>query len=97
MKPRLREQDILARVGGEEFAALLPEVGQDGALVAGEKMRKIVEAATFMVETLAVKITVSVGVTSLDLRGRDPMSLYERADAALYEAKGNGRNTVKAG
>jgi two-component system cell cycle response regulator len=97
VKPRLREQDILARVGGEEFAALLPEVGQDGALVAGEKMRKIVEAATFMVETLAVKITVSVGVTSLDLRGRDPMSLYERADAALYEAKGNGRNTVKAG
>ena len=97
VKPRLREQDILARVGGEEFAALLPEVGQDGALAAGEKLRKIVEGATFVVETLAVKITVSVGVTSLDPRGRDPMSLYERADAALYEAKGNGRNTVKAG
>ena len=97
VKPRLREQDIFARVGGEEFAVLLPEINHEGALATAEKVRRIIEAATFIVEMLAVKITVSVGVTSLDPRGRDPMSLYERADAALYEAKRSGRNSVKSG
>ena len=95
VKPKLREQDIFARVGGEEFAALLPEVGHEGARATAEKMRKIVEATTFMVETLPLRITISAGVTSLDPRGRDPMSLFERADAALYEAKAKGRNCVE--
>ena len=90
VKPRLREQDILARVGGEEFAALLPEINCEGATATAEKVRRIVEAATFVVESLAVKITISAGVTSLDPRVRDPMSLFERADAALYEAKRSG-------
>ena len=95
VKPRLREQDIFARVGGEEFAALLPEVAHDGAMAAGEKVRRIVEAATFLVEAMPIKVTISVGVTSLDPRGKEPTSLYERADAALYQAKGKGRNRVE--
>jgi len=97
VKPKLREQDIFARVGGEEFAALLPEVGAEGALVTGEKVRRIVEAATFMVETLPITITVSVGVASLDPSVREPTALYERADNALYAAKNNGRNRVEVG
>ncbi len=95
VKPRLREQDIFARVGGEEFAMLLPEIGHEGALTTGEKVRKIVEAAAFTVDARPVLITVSVGLTSLDPRARDPNSLYERADAALYEAKAKGRNRVE--
>ncbi len=74
VKPRLREQDIFARVGGEEFAALLPEISHDGAVATAEKVRKIIEGATFVVEALKVKVTISVGVTSLDPRGKDPMS-----------------------
>ena len=97
VKPRLREQDIFARVGGEEFALLLPEIGHDGAMAAGEKVRRIVEGGAFTFEAIVVTITVSVGVTSLDGRGRDPRSLYERADAALYEAKAKGRNRVESG
>jgi diguanylate cyclase (GGDEF)-like protein len=97
VKPRLREQDIFARVGGEEFATLLPEVGHEGALATAEKVRRIIEAATFMVEGLAIRLTVSAGVTSLDPQGKDPMSLFERADAALYKAKGDGRNRVESG
>jgi diguanylate cyclase (GGDEF)-like protein len=97
MKQRLREQDIFARVGGEEFGALLPEIGHEGALIAGEKLRKVVEATSFVVEELAVHTTVSVGVTSLDPRMRDPSGLFERADAALYEAKAKGRNRVESG
>jgi two-component system cell cycle response regulator len=97
VKPRLREQDIFARVGGEEFALLLPEIGHPGAIVTGEKVRKIVEGATFTFEAVVVTVTVSVGITSLDERGRDSTSLYERADAALYDAKANGRNCVRSG
>jgi len=97
VKPRLREQDIFARVGGEEFAMLLPEIAHEGAVATGEKVRRIIEAATFTFEKISVKITVSVGVTSLDPRSRDPNSLYERADAALYEAKDKGRNCVQSG
>ncbi len=95
VKPRLREQDIFARVGGEEFALLLPEINRDGAVATAEKVRKIVEATTFVVETLSVKITISAGVTALDTRSKDAMALYERADAALYEAKRGGRNAVR--
>jgi diguanylate cyclase (GGDEF)-like protein len=97
VKPRLREQDIFARVGGEEFALLLPEIPHDGAVATAEKVRRIVEGATFTMDTLQVKITVSAGVTSLDARSLDRMSLYERADAALYEAKRGGRNVVQSG
>jgi diguanylate cyclase (GGDEF)-like protein len=97
VKPKLREQDIFARVGGEEFALLLPEINREGAMATAEKVRKLVEAATFVVETLSVKMTVSAGVTALDARCKDAMALYERADAALYEAKRGGRNAVRAG
>jgi two-component system cell cycle response regulator len=97
VKPRLREQDIFARVGGEEFAMLLPEIGRDGGMATAEKVRRIIEASTFVFEALSVKITVSMGVTSLDARGKDPSSLFERADAALYEAKAKGRNCVEPG
>ena len=97
VKPRLREQDIFARVGGEEFAMLLPEIGREGAMITAEKARRIIEAATFAFEKITAKITVSVGVTSLDPRSREPNSLFERADAALYEAKAKGRNCVHSG
>jgi diguanylate cyclase (GGDEF)-like protein len=97
VKPRLREQDIFARVGGEEFAMLLPEIAAEGAAATAEKVRRIIEAAEFRFEAAILKITVSAGVTSLDPRGRDPNSLYERADSALYEAKAKGRNRVERG
>jgi diguanylate cyclase (GGDEF)-like protein len=97
VKQRLREQDILARVGGEEFAALLPEVGEEGAFVAGEKLRKVVEATAFVVELASVRVTVSVGTAAIDPRVRDAMALFERADTALYRAKDAGRNRVERG
>jgi two-component system, cell cycle response regulator len=97
VKQRLREQDIFARVGGEEFAALLPEVGEEGALIAAEKVRRIVEATAFVVEMVTVRATISVGIASIDPRVRDAMALYERADTALYDAKAGGRNRVVKG
>jgi diguanylate cyclase (GGDEF)-like protein len=94
VKPRLRQQDVLARVGGEEFAVLLPEVDIAGARVAGEKVRKLVEAARFLVDGKEFGCTVSVGVTTFDARMTAPGMLYEAADRSLYAAKNGGRNRV---
>ena len=76
VKPRLRGQDCLARVGGEEFAVLLPEVDNPGARVAADKVRAIVEAARFLVDNKEFGCTVSVGLITFDAR-----MTYERADS----------------
>jgi two-component system, cell cycle response regulator len=94
VKPRMRREDILARVGGEEFAAILPEVGRDGALATAEKVRETVAMTHFPFEELTITTSVSIGVTELDLTNDDPKALYARADAALYRAKSGGRNRV---
>ncbi|MDF2695071.1 MAG: domain/GGDEF domain protein, partial [Labilithrix sp.] len=94
VKPRLRQQDVLARVGGEEFAVLLPEVEPAGALVAAEKVRRLVESARFLIEQKEFGCTVSVGVVAFDSSMTSPQMLYEAADKNLYEAKRGGRNRV---
>jgi diguanylate cyclase (GGDEF)-like protein len=94
VKPRLRQQDVLARVGGEEFAVLLPEVESAGALVAAEKVRKLVEAARFAVDDKEFGCTVSVGIMSFGASTTTPQVLYELADRNLYQAKRGGRNRV---
>jgi len=93
VRPRVRREDILARVGGEEFAVILPEIGIAGARVTGEKIREVVEASPFAFEDRTMPCTVSVGAAEL---GADdaPKELYARADAALYQAKSGGRNRV---
>jgi diguanylate cyclase (GGDEF)-like protein len=94
VKPRLRSQDVLARVGGEEFAVLLPEVEPSGAMVAAEKVRRLVEGARFLVENKEFGCTVSLGVTSFTAQMTSPGMLYDAADKNLYEAKRAGRNRV---
>jgi diguanylate cyclase (GGDEF)-like protein len=94
VKPRLRSQDCLARVGGEEFAVLLPEVDNAGARIAADKVRAIVEAARFLVDNKEFGCTVSVGVITFDARVTSPQMLYEMADKNLYAAKNGGRNRV---
>lgn len=94
VKPRLRGQDCLARVGGEEFAVLLPEVENAGARVAADKVRAIVEAARFLVDNKEFGCTVSVGLITFDARMTSPQMLYEMADKNLYAAKNGGRNLV---
>ena len=94
MKPRLRREDILARVGGEEFAAILPEIERVGALATAEKIRDVVATSRFAFEELVMPCTVSVGVAELDVQSGDPKTLYARADACLYRAKSSGRNRV---
>jgi diguanylate cyclase (GGDEF)-like protein len=94
VKPRLRAQDVFARVGGEEFAVLLPEVEHSGAIVAGEKVRRLVEGARFIIDSKTFSCTISVGIAQFQIEMTSGGALYEAADKNLYEAKRSGRNRV---
>jgi diguanylate cyclase (GGDEF)-like protein len=89
----LREGDLIARVGGEEFAAIVAGADLELAIEAAERMRKEVETHRFCHEDLRLRVTLSVGVASLRA-GESAASLLKRADAALYAAKEAGRNCV---
>jgi diguanylate cyclase (GGDEF)-like protein len=83
---------LLARVGGEEFAVLLP-VGVEGARYVAERLRVAVEATKFVFEGREIPVTISLGVAAAGA-AETPAKLYERADALLYESKHTGRNRV---
>jgi diguanylate cyclase (GGDEF)-like protein len=83
-----RESDAAFRIGGDEFALLMPDTDLDGALLAAERLRA---AATRM----ATPVSVSIGVAEL-APGADAGALLRAADEALYEAKRGGRNAVAA-
>jgi diguanylate cyclase (GGDEF)-like protein len=87
----LREQDLSARRGGEEFAAFFPETGAAAALGVCERIRKRVAESPVPWESTAIPITVSIGVAAFR-RGDTAGTLLARADAALYAAKEAGRN-----
>lgn len=84
-----READELFRYGGEEFALLCPEASQ-GALALSERMRAAV--ADLLHSGLGRAVTVSIGVATYPIDGRDFPELLKKADAALYMAKSQGRN-----
>jgi two-component system, cell cycle response regulator len=93
VKPKLRNVDIYARVGGEEFAILVPEVDLPGTRVVAEKLRAVVESAVFVVEKATFGATISVGCATL-AEGGTSETLYRRTDELLYAAKQGGRNRV---
>ena len=89
----LREGDTVARVGGDEFVVVLPEVGKDrdAAVVA----RKILETLSnpFRIEAHELRVTPSIGISVAPDDGDEPEVILRHADAAMYEAKAAGRNT----
>ena len=90
----LRSCDYSARYGGEEFAIMLPETGPDGALQTAERIRTKFENESFTWEDQTVKITVSIGISIFPENGDNLKALISSADAALYQAKEEGRNRV---
>jgi diguanylate cyclase (GGDEF)-like protein len=91
----VRPSDFVGRLGGEEFAAVLHNVGRERALVIAERMRSAFAEATSMVEGCAVGATASVGMVMSDRCEFDVSELLVQADKALYEAKERGRNRVE--
>lgn len=85
----VREQDVVARWGGEEFLILNPETALDGALKLAEHLRRLIRRTTFTVDK--IEVTVSFGVT--DYRDSEEIEkTVQRADSALYQAKQSGRD-----
>lgn len=91
----IRKQDTLGRVGGEEFALILPDTNTIDALGLAERLRSAVENITIANELGDIKFTISIGIARFDEQDATTKSIYKHADAALYEAKGSGRNRVK--
>jgi diguanylate cyclase (GGDEF)-like protein len=91
-RAQLRDGDHCARYGGEEFVVLLPGAGLERALEIAERLRRAVEGQPLLSSPL-VNNTVSIGVTVVGPQDQ-AASLLERADAALYRAKSEGRNRV---
>ncbi len=90
----LRDYDVAARFGGEEFAVLLVECTASQALLVAERLRKLVEATDFVVPTSAepIRVTLSLGVAAFPEHGRLPDEVIHQADLAVYYAKLQGRN-----
>lgn len=90
-----RSHEILARIGGEEFALLLPGANKNTASALAERVRLAVEnIALLRIAPVDEAVTISLGVAVVKLNGADYQSLYRQADKALYAAKNAGRNAV---
>jgi len=93
MKTLIRTNDRLARWGGEEFVALLPNTDIKGAMILAEKMRESIEKYPFFHD---IPLTCSFGVACISDKNETATSLFDKADKALYKAKRAGRNRVIA-
>jgi diguanylate cyclase (GGDEF)-like protein len=92
----LRKTDVLARIGGEEFCAILPETKIEGAILTAEKLRAAVEFKDFPngEKQPLGRVTCSLGVSTYPACASDEESLIKVADEALYQCKEGGRNRV---
>ncbi len=90
-----RKTDIVARLGGEEFAVLMPETEQTAAVQVAERIRENIEQLHISTQTVEISITVSVGVASWqEGQFKQFNNMLSAADEALYTAKAQGRNQV---
>ena len=92
----IREGDILARLGGEEFAVASPYTNRLAAIVLSERMRKAVEQSIFEYEGNQIPVTISIGVASITNEEDDIDKVLAIADSRLYIAKQKGRNRICA-
>ncbi len=97
LRANLRQQDMAGRIGGEEFAVLLPDTDQSRGLAVAERLRAAVEEAEVRAGDHLLKVTVSIGCVEMRPGDLSVNTALERADLALYRAKEGGRNRVVLG
>lgn len=90
-----RDEDIVGRLGGEEFAILLPETDIQRALTVADRLRQAASALSFESPKGDFSITISIGLSEPTAGERDILAALERSDSALYAAKQNGRNRIE--
>lgn len=95
IKKTLRRVDMAGRLGGEEFAVILPGTNTEAAKIQAERLCLEVRSTSFVTETAVIPVTVSIGVTSILTTDDAPDAVLGRVDRALYKAKENGRDRVE--
>jgi diguanylate cyclase (GGDEF)-like protein len=95
LRGRLREEDVVARFGGEEFLVILPDTGAEGAAAVAEDLRAAVAAEPLPIGRIVLRLTVSAGYAAWE--DEDLERLIGRADHGLYAAKEAGRDCVRPG
>ncbi|BCX65577.1 MULTISPECIES: GGDEF domain-containing protein [Pseudomonas] len=93
----LRRGDLFGRIGGEEFAAVFPGCTPGMALQVAERLQSQIQRLSFDHDGQTFGITVSQGLTSLTAEDENIESLFARADAAMYQAKRDGKNRIVTG
>jgi diguanylate cyclase (GGDEF)-like protein len=97
LRDAVRGGDFVGRMGGEEFVVIAPDCDLDGALNLAERFREEISALEFKFNGASISITASLGTAaSHDTSQGDPTEVLCRADWAMYQAKTEGRNTVRA-
>jgi len=95
LKAQIRDRDVAARVGGEEFIVWLPNTGMGEAKEVAQRIRRAVEIGGWVWTGKEIPITCSIGVAAVPDTTSQIANLISQADAALYRAKRAGRNCVK--
>jgi len=95
LSANFRTVDVVARIGGEEFIALLPGATLEAAEALAQRVCRCLDSQSVEVEGIPIHYTVSIGVAVMDADVADINGLMNRADAAMYAAKSNGRNRVE--
>ena len=91
-----REIDTVFRIGGEEFAVIMPETPLPEAVSAAHRLKKAVETTEFDLGNALVKMTISIGVSMASGADATPNLFMKQIDNALYKAKNNGRNRIES-
>lgn len=90
----LRQEDLIGRLGGEEFAIVLVDSTEEAAAKVADRIRSAIKQAVFLSEAGSFNVTVSIGISAPRLNEFSMAPALERADAALYRAKRSGRDCV---
>ncbi|MCK4796958.1 MAG: GGDEF domain-containing protein, partial [Spirochaetes bacterium] len=97
IKSILREQDNVARWGGEEFLLLLPDSNMEGAKITSEKIREKIASTPYYYNDIKLEVTMTFGVSVFDNDSIDIDYYIAKADKALYKGKKSGKNCVVSG
>ena len=91
-KAMMRSEDVIGRLGGDEFGIILPETPHEQALVFAERIREAISQEAVVIEGKVVRVTASIGITLLSDTAETMPDLLHRADMSMYKAKVSGRN-----
>ena len=96
MKERLRETDVLCRIGGEEYVAICKRANKENSMQLAEDLREIIEKTNINIGSNEVSVTVSIGIATVTPENitEEADNIFKHADLALYSSKDNGKNRV---